>query len=552
MITGIAIENFKGIGARVELELRPITLLFGANSAGKSTIFHALHYAREIFERHNLDADQTISGGNYVDLGGFASFVHQGDRSAKVRIGITVSLGQDELPSFSPDPPEYDLSSGRHAESPLVSAKSASVEIQIGWSDRLEAPFVEEYVTKIDDEFIASITATPGRRTCELTVNPYHRSLAELSSSYEELQIHDPIDQDDFAPSALHGLLQQTYEAKLVPGLTESLRDPDPDICWFDFELAMHDALPSFDDWLDIEYEVKALPYADWDLVAYWKHYLLETMTQIVAGPGQLVRDELRNFRYLGPLRETPPRNYQPPRFADTARWSSGLGAWDALQNGLETFVESVSNWLGDEDKLDTGYLVERRHYKQLDMADPLVVKLLTGRAFDEADEGAKVDIDRLPTHTRLVILPEGSEIELRPHDVGIGISQIVPVVVTSLADEGRVLSIEQPELHLHPKLQAKLGDLFIEAALGDRKHLIILETHSEHLILRLLRRIRETESGKVAATRQLRTDDLAIYYLKQEHGSSRELRIDVDVKGEFIQPWPDDFFEIDFYERFS
>lgn len=79
MITGISIENFKGIGDKVEIELRPITLLFGPNSAGKSTILHALHYAREIFERHNLDADLTRAGGRYVDLGGFRNFLHQGE-----------------------------------------------------------------------------------------------------------------------------------------------------------------------------------------------------------------------------------------------------------------------------------------------------------------------------------------------------------------------------------------------------------------------------------------------------------------------------------------
>jgi len=61
MITNISIENFKGIRDRVSLELKPITLLFGPNSAGKSTIFQALQYAREVLERHNLDPDQTIS-----------------------------------------------------------------------------------------------------------------------------------------------------------------------------------------------------------------------------------------------------------------------------------------------------------------------------------------------------------------------------------------------------------------------------------------------------------------------------------------------------------
>ena len=56
MITGISIENFKGIREPVEIELRPLTLLFGANSAGKSSILHSLQYAAEVFERRNLDA----------------------------------------------------------------------------------------------------------------------------------------------------------------------------------------------------------------------------------------------------------------------------------------------------------------------------------------------------------------------------------------------------------------------------------------------------------------------------------------------------------------
>jgi predicted ATPase len=126
-----------------------------------------------------------------------------------------------------------------------------------------------------------------------------------------------------------------------------------------------------------------------------------------------------------------------------------------------------------------------------------------------------------------------------------------VPVIVTALDGEERLLAIEQPELHIHPRLQAEIADLFVEA-ISKNKHRFIIETHSEHLILRLLRRIRETEQQKAPANRQLRTHDLAIYYLKQENGTSSETRIDVDVKGEFIQPWPDDFFEIDFYERFT
>ncbi len=74
-LTRMEIANFKGIGSRQGIELRPITLLFGPNSVGKSTILQALHYLREILERGNVDPDFTIAGG-LLDLGGFATLVH--------------------------------------------------------------------------------------------------------------------------------------------------------------------------------------------------------------------------------------------------------------------------------------------------------------------------------------------------------------------------------------------------------------------------------------------------------------------------------------------
>ena len=67
-----------------------------------------------------------------------------------------------------------------------------------------------------------------------------------------------------------------------------------------------------------------------------------------------------------------------------------------------------------------------------------------------------------------VVLVPiVNSELELQPHDVGTGISQLVPVVVLALGDTELVATVEQPELHLHPRLQAALGDLLIEGARG-------------------------------------------------------------------------------------
>jgi len=63
ILTSLTLENFKAVGDPVKIDFKPITLLFGPNSAGKSTIIQALHYAHEIFERNNTNPDKTLMGG---------------------------------------------------------------------------------------------------------------------------------------------------------------------------------------------------------------------------------------------------------------------------------------------------------------------------------------------------------------------------------------------------------------------------------------------------------------------------------------------------------
>src|SRR5437764_8050167 len=93
-LTAIEIENFKGIGERQAIALKPITLLFGPNSAGKSTILQALHYVREILERGNVDPDVTIAGG-LIDLGGFATLVHNHELNRAVRLKVAMDLSDE-------------------------------------------------------------------------------------------------------------------------------------------------------------------------------------------------------------------------------------------------------------------------------------------------------------------------------------------------------------------------------------------------------------------------------------------------------------------------
>ena len=91
-ITAVEIENFKGIARNVRIELKPITLLFGGNSAGKSTILHALCYAHEILRCENVDAHEISAGGHTVDLGGFENIVHAHDLRRTIKLRFELDL----------------------------------------------------------------------------------------------------------------------------------------------------------------------------------------------------------------------------------------------------------------------------------------------------------------------------------------------------------------------------------------------------------------------------------------------------------------------------
>ena len=146
MIKSISIKNFKGIGDEVSIDLKPITLLFGANSAGKSTIVHALHYAREIFERRNYNPDMTATGGKYIDLGGFEQLVH-GKRNGlhrRVCLRLDVAANEDDIAIFETD---YDVlgdNAGIAIDSLLIGVESVGVELQLEYTSFADRVFVAE------------------------------------------------------------------------------------------------------------------------------------------------------------------------------------------------------------------------------------------------------------------------------------------------------------------------------------------------------------------------------------------------------------------------
>jgi len=148
-----------------------------------------------------------------------------------------------------------------------------------------------------------------------------------------------------------------------------------------------------------------------------------------------------------------------------------------------------------------------------------------------------------LPVRRRLLIRDESRNIELAPQDIGVGISQVLPVVVAALYRKTGFVIIEQPELHIHPAIQVALGDLFIEQVRKASDLTFILETHSEHLMLRLLRRIRETGEKTVPEDKSLKPEELSIYFIEQGDEGISCHSIRVDQEGDFIERWPHGFF---------
>ena len=229
------------------------------------------------------------------------------------------------------------------------------------------------------------------------------------------------------------------------------------------------------------------------------------TLTEALTEMENSSEELLSSIRYLGPLRDYPRRNHLWTGVTPTTVGHRGELSIPVLLSGETVTPNAVSNWL-----------------RKLRVAESFSIK--------PVDRGARI------WEPLVRDWDAGTDVNLA--DVGFGVSQVLPVIVALLsAPSGSLVILEHPEIHLHPKAQSELADLLIEVAKAGEIQ-ILVESHSEHLLARIQRRVAESSRGGGG----LAPEDVRLYFCEQERGKSKLTPLEMQPSG-VITNWPRDFF---------
>lgn len=429
MLTALEIENFKGIAARQQIDFAPLTLLFGANSAGKSTILQALLYLHELIERDSADVDRTELGGSALELGGFARLVHKHDTTQPIVLraefttpGSLERFGRD-LTIF----PFPDLEDN---------IENAWVEITVRYrqTPTFRGPVIDQVAIGVNGiaESLVQLKNGESLRIGEplyAQVNFAHPIIATLRTTNPELwsqleagltwhEVSDALNEErhNFESVCEELSMLALSQDLLERALGEDASNTDKiAVHWqpiFAIARSRIGALPTYSEALrvlstrDIEGEKQEL--------ALLRHQPSSNMTQqrmqelessifaqeraaqnirtfleiVVIGTISQLASSLRDAQYIGPLRTIPPRGFLYERPGRITSWCDGLAAWDLLLADHLTLVERTNDWL-----------------RRLNVGCKLVVQQL----FDGKADAEEISSNHVDKTTRRLLLDTGA-----------------------------------------------------------------------------------------------------------------------------------------------
>lgn len=580
MLKSLELENFKAFGERVKIPFAPITLIFGENSSGKSSILQSLNLLKQTRESREAGAlllprtEQGIS-----DLGSFQDLLFDHDLSRAFTIKIALDL--NKFDTFQARNIRriffgYDLFSDINVDSiamefkfcrPSLEKEVLLDELRIflgenngclmsfkAITDVVDAPssIVDEFpfFYQLHEQGISSSLMKCTHITEDAQIwksrfyfcKKYKIEILEFlqklllkqkdyinnkKSNPEKFSSRKGIYFHEVAPTVRAGsnMLREhddMEEEKIFDKEQKLSTSIEKAISFYSSNFDIKDFISRIkevyiDQCIDINGFLPVSPFEDKSLGSIEELYMTSLnglegnqkniltldFRRLAILSGSVIDDVLSKLFPLGPFRKPPERWYI---FTGTSPIDVGYKG-DLLPSLLfrkPELMEKTNEWLK---KLDIGY-----HLKINSLGEKL----------KDIFEVKLVDVRR------------NTPIEVGLSDVGFGLSQILPFIVQSLVSKGKIISIEQPEVHIHPRLQADLGNLLAETIKSPWHNQFIIETHSEHLVLRL---------QKLVSEKKLSPNDVSIIYVSRGANGSKVQQLQLDEEGDFIDDWPGGFF---------
>lgn len=524
IVKSITFENYKAF-IKGSIEFKPITILLGANSVGKSSIIQLLLMLQQTATVKNVyDRSLFKLNGNNVSMGDNINLIRNHDMRYQfgMTFGFTTDFGRyfsmkikdqffnilDYVSLFSKA--EFKLS---HRE--MNSMYKDDIRIALNnlkdvvtgqnnrWADAVKniTDNIDEYLMTF--EYLSAVTEyLNGNGTMSVNV------VSKCSSSAKSKMHNINLDRISVCAggkiiigirrkSSKNFTLESSFFSDTAKNflnsnnVKRSLKKAVPDLSGNLFSLfkksSFFSSLGQFED------------------KSCQSYFILMSLFMLSVAMNN-VKEAFSetNINYVSPLRAYPKRFYFLDRTSITGSLDTLDG--DSLTELLKEnaiLKDNVNKWLDHFDlKID------------VEAVEDIIHKLKVNQ------NGLSLDIT----------------------DVGFGISQILPVIVQGFfTSPGSLTVIEQPEVHLHPKMQADLGDLFIDIAMpksenGERDYAksLLIETHSEYLLKRIRRRI---------ATNDISSNDVAIYMVKLDKESNCSIIEKINIENNGAFEWPEEFY---------
>lgn len=577
ILSTIDIRNFKSI-KKAHLDLRPLTVLVGENSAGKSSILQGIFLLAQI-NQGRTRPDVVSLNGMELNLGNFADVLH-GSQGGEIEIALSMpadsSLARRRQLSGSSKPGEvHGTGAGSKRggatwsltlkDSPGEPGMASVVSIRI--RDPLSGVGLDVSANdnreEIEEMFARSSRFRPMRRFgfgARRLLGGANEGIAfkgvTTSRATSESDYYPAVAVENGLPVEIYGIENESFvlgQQWVRQALRRSGLPPDLPSARRKLQMGLSEAdrtdasgvaeqvFPHFRRWVDAidrgeEPDVtREIPILD-EATARRALILGDAVPQELSRLLEVTREDrgalipsfspalevgadfatiLQGVHYLGPLRAEPALTYRP---------GQGGGVATLGMKGEHTVAVFHTN------KTEPVVCPYEGHLRTMTLGR--AVEYWVGR-FSLASG----------IHTRNLGRP-GVELELLDPQtneardltsVGVGASQLLPVIVICLlAQPGQVVLLEQPELHLHPAPQQVLGDFLLAVAESGRQ--LIVETHSEYLINRLRLRVAEEEFGEAQ-------DLVRIWYATRTGGRTKFMAMDPDRFGSFAE-WPEGFFD--------